>query len=381
MTDKANKDYNFIYFKKFDVELLQNKFKLLKDEWLQDQSRQNMQYPDRRNPHLFTNTYIVQDHDLWWNVGEKFNPILKDKEIYKMISPIILELEEYMSGKAARVLLIKLDANKNITEHTDSGDYLNAVRRFHIPIVTNEKVSYTVNNQKMHMRTGECWEINNRKPHSVDNDSNEDRIHLLIDIMPEKEFRTFKSLSKSSRIKIIENFISQEDADEFISYINNNYLDNYKFSIGKRSLEDKTYRYQANIPEDYQISDHKEMIPLIKKYSDKFLIECKDFFKDDFDLYQASFWMVRVEKGTRLPGHVDNHHGAEHLFRSGVIYLNDDYDGGHLRFFDHNLTHMPKKLSLVIFDSTYLHEVTNMVSGIRLALPLWATKNEAKCLI
>jgi predicted 2-oxoglutarate/Fe(II)-dependent dioxygenase YbiX len=123
------------------------------------------------------------------------------------------------------------------------------------------------------------------------------------------------------------------------------------------------------------------MIPLIKKYSDKFLIECKDFFKDDFDLYQASFWMVRVEKGTRLPGHVDNHHGAEHLFRSGVIYLNDDYDGGHLKFVDHNLTHMPKKLSLVIFDSTYLHEVTNMVSGIRLALPLWATKNAAKCLI
>ena len=108
--------------------------------------------------------------------------------------------------------------------------------------------------------------------------------------------------------------------------------------------------YYKNINQ-YLIDFHKLSVFLIKKYYG----EChlitdtysKDFFKDDFDLYQASFWMVRVEKGTRLPGHVDNHHGAEHLFRSGVIYLNDDYDGGHLRFFDHNLTHMPKKLSLV----------------------------------
>ena len=381
MIDKSQKDYNFIYFKTFDIDLIKDKCVLLNEEWLIDQSRQNMRYPDRRNPHLYTNTYIVQDHDLHWKVGEKFNPVLKDKDVYELVTPIIKDLEERMCGKAARVLLIRLDANKNVTEHTDTGDYLNAVRRFHIPIITNDNVYYTVNNEKINMKTGECWEINNRKPHSVDNDSNEDRIHLLIDIMPEPEFRTLNSLDKSSKIKIIENFISEEDAQEFINYINNNHLDNYKFTLGRKAAALGNLRYQANIPESFELSDHEEVLPLIKKYSSKFLEECKNFFNDDFDLYMTAFWMTRFEKNTRLPFHVDNHEGAEHLFRSGVIYLNEDYDGGFIKFLEHSLTYKPKRLSLVLFDSEYVHEITNILSGARMALPLWATRDIKKCLL
>ena len=36
------------------------------------------------------------------------------------------------------------------------------------------------------MATGECWEINNTRLHSVENNSDIDRVHLLIDIMPNK---------------------------------------------------------------------------------------------------------------------------------------------------------------------------------------------------
>jgi hypothetical protein len=37
------------------------------------------------------------------------------------------------------------------------------------------------------MGTGECWEINNSRIHYVNNGSKIDRVHLLIDIMPNKE--------------------------------------------------------------------------------------------------------------------------------------------------------------------------------------------------
>lgn len=379
--NKADKDYNFIFFKEFDVESFKQTCMLLKEEWLVDQSRQNMQYPERRNPHLYTNTYIVQDHSLQWNVGEKFTPIIKDQSIMSEIRSIISDLEQRMCGKAARVLLIKLDANKNVTEHTDSGDYLNTVRRFHIPIITNDNVFYTVNGEKINMKQGECWEINNRKPHSVDNNSNEDRVHLLIDIMPEPEFRTINSLPTSSKIKVIEKFITEEDAKSFIDYINDNHLNNYKFTIGKKALAAGNLRYQSNVPESFALSDHEEVIDIIKKYCEKFLEECSSFFKDDFNLYMTAFWMTRFEKNTKLPFHNDNHEGAEHLFRSGVIYLNDDYDGGYLKFLEHNLTYSPKRLSLVIFDSEYTHEITNILSGVRMALPLWATKDPKKCLL
>ena len=380
MIDKATKDYNFIYFKNFDVSLLKDKCMSLDKEWLLDQSRQNMEYPDRRNPHLYTNTHIIQDNPLSWNNGEPFSPVLKNKDLYDIVLPIIRELEYRMCGKAARVLLIRLNANKDVTEHTDSGNYLNTVRRFHIPIITNENVFYTVNGEKINMKEGDCWEINNRRPHSVDNASDEDRIHLLIDIMPESEFKTIDSLTDKSKIKIIENFISEEDASLFIDYINLNYLNNDKFELGEKAFALGNFRYQANIPEKHSMSDHEEIDYLIKKYSAKFLDECYKFFEDDFELYMTAFWMTRFEKNTKLPPHVDNHVDAEHLFRSGVIYLNDDYDGGYLRFLEHDLTYKPKRLSLVLFDSTYMHEITNILSGMRMTVPLWATKDKNKCL-
>ena len=381
MIDKADKDYNFIYFKNFDIDLLKSKCISLNKEWLLDQSRQNMQYPDRRNPHLYTNTYMIQDHSLEWKNGEKFNPLLKDTDLYETVSPIVVELERRACGKSARILLIKLDANKNVTEHTDSGDYLNTVRRFHIPIITNEDVSYTVNGEKINMKEGECWEINNRKPHSVDNDSDKDRIHLLVDIMPEHEFRTIVKLPDTSKIKLIENFISEEDANTFINYINMNYLDSSKFEVGVKALEDGNMRSQANIPEKHSLDSHKEMHELMHKYSAKFLEECYKFFQDSFDIYTTAILMTRFEKNTQLPAHVDNHEGAEHLFRSGVIYLNDEYDGGYLKFFEHELTYKPKKFSLVLFDSTYLHQITNIVSGVRMTVPIWAAKDKNKCLL
>ena len=34
------------------------------------------------------------------------------------------------------------------------------------------------------MRVGEFWEINNGRKHSVDNRGSEDRVHLIIDWMP-----------------------------------------------------------------------------------------------------------------------------------------------------------------------------------------------------
>jgi hypothetical protein len=39
------------------------------------------------------------------------------------------------------------------------------------------------------MAEGECWEINNSRPHYVNNFSNVDRVHLLVDIMPNSHIK------------------------------------------------------------------------------------------------------------------------------------------------------------------------------------------------
>ena len=182
---KELEDFNFRFNKTYDVVHIKDALQKFSSEWLINQNRQNVVYAGRANPHAHTQTFIVQDHSLQWDFGTKIDTIIKDQNIFDLVSPIVKDLESIYGGTSGRVLLIKLESNKDVPEHTDKGDYLSTVKRFHIPIITNDSVYYTVNGEKINMKCGECWEINNLKPHSVLNDSSIDRVHLLIDIFPD----------------------------------------------------------------------------------------------------------------------------------------------------------------------------------------------------
>lgn len=187
--------FNFKLHKKYDVSNILNNVKKINDEWNDYTFRQNRQYSERRNPHLYTNTFVIQFHSFDWNFGDKINSEVQNAGMLDLVSNIVKDLELMCSGVSGRVLLIKLLANKDVSEHTDRGEYLSAVRRFHIPIITNDLVSYTVNGETINMKEGECWEINNLKPHSVLNDSNIDRVHLLVDIFPGTNKSTIDTIS------------------------------------------------------------------------------------------------------------------------------------------------------------------------------------------
>jgi hypothetical protein len=180
------------------------------------------------------------------------------------------------------------------------------------------------------------------------------------------------------RINVVENFITLEDADALTSYIKDNCLDKKKFYIPLRHRVENKLRYESHIPERNTFSDHPEVLHLLKKYSDKFLLECNLFFKDSQEIYLASLFMLMLGPESILTEHADNHKGAEHLFRSGIIYLNEDFDGGYLNFPHRNLTIKPKRLSLVIFESTEVHKITEVLSGVRISMPIWATNIKEK---
>jgi aspartyl/asparaginyl beta-hydroxylase (cupin superfamily) len=105
-----------------------------------------------------------------------------------MIEPIIKELEKIHNGKVAKCLFIKLPSKKNVKEHKDLGNYFNAIKRHHIAIETNKETFFYINNEKKNMEVGDCWEINNMRSHYVKNNGETDRIHLLIDILPNDLF-------------------------------------------------------------------------------------------------------------------------------------------------------------------------------------------------
>jgi quercetin dioxygenase-like cupin family protein len=80
------------------------------------------------------------------------------------------------------VRLMNLAAGTRIKEHTEH--YLaaeNGFARLHIPIVTNDRVVFRLNGTQVVLNEGECWYLRLSDPHSVENNGQSDRVHLVID--------------------------------------------------------------------------------------------------------------------------------------------------------------------------------------------------------
>jgi hypothetical protein len=114
-----------------------------------------------------------------------FNKLIVGKWLFlfneeiKSVCDIISET--YPNGEPKRIILNNLPAGKVIAEHPDRNYHLETCRRIHLPIITNKKVDFNVDREKIPMTVGVITEINNNILHSVQNNSDKDRIHLLID--------------------------------------------------------------------------------------------------------------------------------------------------------------------------------------------------------
>lgn len=102
-----------------------------------------------------------------------------NKEFFNTLSNILDETVG--KGYPVRIVFAKLKAKSEIAKHRDLSTSLVANHRLHIPIVTNSKVIFGVRDQTVHMKQGEIFEINNFREHFVVNDSDQDRIHLIVD--------------------------------------------------------------------------------------------------------------------------------------------------------------------------------------------------------
>jgi len=82
--------------------------------------------------------------------------------------------------KSAR--LLKLGPGARIIEHRDYNLSLeDGEVRLHVPITTDGRVQFYLNGERIAMLAGECWYINANLPHKVENHSDMDRVHLVID--------------------------------------------------------------------------------------------------------------------------------------------------------------------------------------------------------
>ncbi len=80
------------------------------------------------------------------------------------------------------VRLMKLAAGSIIKRHSDYDlCYEDGAIRLHIPVVTNAQIEFYLNDERINMKSGECWYLRLSDPHRVNNFSTEDRVHLVVD--------------------------------------------------------------------------------------------------------------------------------------------------------------------------------------------------------
>lgn len=150
-------------------------------DWDADPFRQTMFKAHQHTNNVYL-TNIIESK--LWNGIDTLEVVIVNKNLYDIAYPIIEGLEQRFNSKLARSMLIRLPASKKIQPHPDSGHYLMSVHRCHIPIQTNPEVMFTVGQTTINMQVGQGYEINNSKWHYVSNNGTTDRVHLLIDLLP-----------------------------------------------------------------------------------------------------------------------------------------------------------------------------------------------------
>lgn len=192
-------------------------------------------------------------------------------------------------------------------------------------------------------------------------------------------------------LNIYKNTFSTEDAARYIHILESNLSTGGKYKWSEAQVTNSTtpikkardcvdFKFkQENLgPRDetnFELIDLHEEIYKKLKY-------CIDDYATYWGLgvvYYEAFNFVKYEgAGTHFNIHAD-HGPAYNCTISAVIYINDDYEGGGLKFprLD-NLVHTPKVGDIAVFPSNYIYEHASlpMVSGTKYCVVVMTDINE-----
>jgi len=100
--------------------------------------------------------------------------------------PYFRELMDQIKCPQGRMRIMRLNPGMVINLHRDVGAEVGCLAfrqvRLHVPIVTNDRVTFFVGGEKIKMQVGHVYYVNFSKRHYVRNDGAEPRTHLVMDL-------------------------------------------------------------------------------------------------------------------------------------------------------------------------------------------------------
>ncbi len=109
------------------------------------------------------------------------------EKYYVLIQPVLDKLKEFYDYVDYVAFLTRLKPGGILNYHADRGEFLETIHRLHLPIKTNEKALYFVEDEWIHWKKGSVYEFDNQRIHNIKNDGDSDRIHLIINLYPREK--------------------------------------------------------------------------------------------------------------------------------------------------------------------------------------------------
>jgi hypothetical protein len=100
--------------------------------------------------------------------------------------PYFRDIMDGLKCPQGRMRIMRLNPGMVINLHRDSGAEVGCLAfgqvRLHVPIVTNDRVTFFVGGERIRMQVGRVYYVNFSKRHYVRNDGREPRTHLVMDL-------------------------------------------------------------------------------------------------------------------------------------------------------------------------------------------------------
>ncbi len=114
-------------------------------------------------------------HETRWTTGSKRFPFIRS---------YLEDVANRLDSLPSRAKVVCLPAGKRVYPHIDRGEYYRARNRYHLVLKSSTGSWLKTEDEEIRMKEGELWWFDNDRMHEAFNDGDQDRIHMIFDLLP-----------------------------------------------------------------------------------------------------------------------------------------------------------------------------------------------------
>lgn len=167
-----------------DIEPLRREILAQPDMWLVNTKRQDTLAVQRETESIFLRSAKRSPDSVVPLEDTHESQLTQQARTYPATMQWLENFARLRNATLSRVLLAKLKPKSQVYRHYDRGEYYKVRDRYHLVIASPSGSPMICGEEEAVMQPGELWWFDNKQPHESFNHSDQERIHLIFDLLP-----------------------------------------------------------------------------------------------------------------------------------------------------------------------------------------------------